>query len=84
MNPVRELKKIATELESLQRDKEAQSVKSLTEVIRQMAELIHDNLDSSGKIDQFAPGAIQEALISLGLDKTSEGKKLLEEFGKAE
>jgi len=77
-----DLRKIATELEEI--TKTSQGVKSLTEIIREMAELIHDSLDSDMKIDAFSPGAIQEALVSLGLDKTPGGKKLIQEFEKSE
>lgn len=77
MNPARELKKIAIELEEMK--KEAQG-ESLVTLVRDMAEEIKDSLETDAKIDALAPGKILDALQALGLDQTGKGKELAKVF----
>ena len=77
MNPARELKKIAIELEEM--EKEAQGG-SLVELVREMADEIKGSLETDAKIDNLAPGKILDALKDLGLDQTGKGKELVKIF----
>lgn len=77
MNPARELKKIAIELEEMK--KEAQG-ESLVTLVRDMAEEIKDSLETDAKIDAMAPGKVLDALQALDLDQTGKGKELAKVF----
>ena len=77
MNPAREIKKIAIELEEM--EKEAQGG-SLVEIVRAMAEEITKSLETDAKIDNIAPGKIIDALKDLDLDQTGKGRELIKIF----
>jgi len=77
MNPARELKRIAIELGEMKKDAQSES---LVAIVRDMAGVIKDSLETDAKIDALAPGKILDALKDLDLDRSGRGKDLAKVF----